>query len=214
MSKYTIYKTLRILNAVIFSLICGLSLYLILMPFLPNLWFNFQTWRGTSVNANDGYRDMTATLPLSGSREVQFSSGVPDSEVNDFTIALNIPSIRMKSKIFSSTNSADLWKGIWHKQSSGNPVDGGNMVITAHRFLYTGNQNTFYHLPRMEPGQIVEMVWDSEVYLYRVSETFEVSPQAIEIEDDTEDHILTLYTCTPLWSNARRFVVRAEPLFE
>lgn len=208
MSEKHLYRFFRLINTGLLVSICVLALYLALMPFLPNVWFSFQTWRGVTADETS----LTASLPQAGGRDIRVSAGAGSDE-EDFVFGLRIPSIRMRSEVFSSDTSRDLWRGIWHKQSTGNPVDGGNMVITAHRFLYTGNQNTFYHLPRMESDQIIEVGWEGEVYLYRVTETFEVAPTAIEIEQPTPDHVLTLYTCTPLWSNARRFVVRAEPLF-
>ena len=39
-----------------------------------------------------------------------------------------------------------------------------------------------------------------------------VEKTAVEIESPTEDDILTLYTCTPLWSSSKRLVVQAVPV--
>ena len=39
---------------------------------------------------------------------------------------------------------------------------------------------------------------------------FVVDPTQIEIEAPTDDPILTLYTCTPVWTAAQRLIVRSK----
>jgi LPXTG-site transpeptidase (sortase) family protein len=86
------------------------------------------------------------------------------------------------------------------------------MVITAHRFMYRGVHNTFYHLPKVEIGDIVTVRWEGQDYRYQIKETKIVTPDQTSIEAPTEEPQLTLYTCTPLWKSTHRFVVIAKPL--
>ena len=210
------YIFLRTLNTGLFIAVIIIGLFMIGSPILPFIVFELQ---GGRVEENQEFGQNTVqqgeltpsgSLPSASERQ-QFSQSVLQSEQRDLN--LSIPAIRLNSQLFSSTTNNDLWQGIWHDQSTGNPVEGDNMVITAHRFLYTGNQNTFYHLPQMEKNDIIEITWEGEVYLYQVSEIKEVNADQIEIAASTEEHQLTLYTCTPLWTSQRRHVVVADPLF-
>jgi len=124
---------------------------------------------------------------------------------------IQIQNINLDSNIHSSNNSKSLYKGIWHKSNSGNPIKKSNMVITAHRFMYTNNSDTFYHLPKLKINDTIIITWEGKDYNYQVVETKIVNPDQIEIEAPTKEHILTLYTCTPLWTSSQRFVVIAVP---
>ncbi|MFS8130521.1 MAG: sortase domain-bontaining protein [Candidatus Dojkabacteria bacterium] len=47
--------------------------------------------------------------------------------------------------------------------------------------------------------------------MYEVYTTFEVTPDHIEILNDSGiKHELTLYTCTPIYTSDRRLVVKAK----
>ncbi len=212
-------KVLRGVNTVLMILILCVGGYLLVAPVLPELRFlTSQRSSDESVVVQSRSEDLTASfarLPIAGSvnddAELVPSESVTAPEVDEFS--LTIPSIQLDRSVGSSSfDSDDLWDGIWHKKRTGDPFHGGNMVITAHRFLYLGRQDTFYHLPKVAVGDQIFLEWGGEEYGYQVTEVFEVTADQVEIEADTEEHVLTLYTCTPLWTSARRFVVRAEPI--
>lgn len=208
---------LKTLNTFLLMLIIITAIYIVAVPFLPQIirantpsssQRSIQpTKKDTSPSSNI---DPTSLLQLSPEKDSENQSTPP---VDTSIFNINIPSIQLDSRLISSNTNNDLWKGIWHRSNTGNPIDGGNMVITAHRFLYTGNTDTFYHLPEIQLNEIISITWKGIQYDYKVTKLFEVKPDAIEIEAPTKDHILTLYTCTPLWTSARRFVVQAQPLF-
>jgi sortase A len=51
--------------------------------------------------------------------------------------------------------------------------------------------------------------WEGKPYRYMVKNILVVSPSQINIEEPTGENILTLYTCTPLWSAKDRLVIQA-----
>ncbi|HZM63945.1 MAG TPA: sortase, partial [Candidatus Saccharimonadales bacterium] len=53
------------------------------------------------------------------------------------------------------------------------------------------------------------LYWEQTKYHYKVQEVFVVKPTAVEVESATDEDVLTLYTCTPLWSGRDRLVIRA-----
>jgi LPXTG-site transpeptidase (sortase) family protein len=127
---------------------------------------------------------------------------------------LVIPIINVNSAIVEGESEAALSKGVWRRPVSAKPDDrAGNTVLTGHRFLYTGfAQNTFYNLDKLEVGDEIQIFWEGGQYFYKVAEISVVEPTAIEIEQDFGDTRLTLYTCHPLWTAAKRLVVVAKPL--
>lgn len=200
---------LKILNTFLLILIIISAIYIIIAPFLPQI-IKANTINITLVDNSSSDIDTPSLLkPAPDKQAIETISEPIDTSI----FAINIPSIKLDSQLISSNTNKDLWKGIWHRNNTGNPVNGGNMVITAHRFLYTGNNNTFYHLPEIQLNDIISITWKGRKYDYKVTKLFEVKPNAVEIEAPTEEHILTLYTCTPLWTSAKRFVAQAKPLF-
>ena len=204
---------LRWVNRILFCAIIAVGLYLLMIPILPEIVFrmNQSTQRVSTSSSSVDQQFESKTLPLSASVDEVVVDRRPAPVVDTFS--LRIPSIQLENSVGSSSfDSDDLWNGIWHKKRTGDPFNGGNMVVTAHRFLYLGSRDTFYHLPKIQIDDRIYVTWGGQEYEYRVMETFEVTADQVSIEDSTEEHILTLYTCTPLWTSARRFVVRAVPV--
>ena len=202
---------LRYLNNILSLIGLLLGGYILFAPFLPVLGMYFQE-QMEDLTADQVRQQNPRSPQPSSSKDHSTSSIQPIDYETSFTTGLRIGSINLDSQMFSSDDNNDLWQGIWHDNTTGDPINGGNMVITAHRFLYTGNQNTFYHLPDVEQGSVVMVTWEDEVYAYEVTDTFEVDASAVEIEKPTDEHQLTIYTCTPLWTSDRRHVVIAKPI--
>jgi sortase A len=210
-------KFLTIINKILLGVIISLGIYIVLAPFLPQILNSYNKVENQNVNNNLNLNNSNIQNALlnPASYKDDESNNIPeiDEDIDKSLFKIQINSINLDSKLISSNTNKDLWKGIWHRSNTGNPVKGGNMVVTAHRFLYTGNNNTFYNLPKVKMNSVITLYWEGIKYDYRVYEIFEVTPDAVEIEDNTDNHILTLYTCTPLWTSTKRFVVRATPLF-
>lgn len=216
-TKNPLIAKIKLINSILFALCILVAMILIFSPLVPNVAFFLEQNR-QEAELSHTLLAATATsfLPVDKenmrtyaqeSREM-YAENAPQKHETQLTI----PSIQLDSKIHSGSSENLLYKGLWHKSSSGNPVEGSNMVITAHRFMYRGVHNTFYHLPKAELGDIITVRWKGTDYRYQVTETKTVTPDQISIEAPTEEHQLTLYTCTPLWKSTHRFVVIAKPL--
>lgn len=183
----------------IFGVIAGLVL--ILYPFLPALCFMIGGSKKIEIDIpyesrlrkDDSFNNIPAPIP----------------EEN----RLVIPSIGVDSKIVDGQTDDALLYGVWHRPNTGDPVNGGNYVLTGHRFRFLPpNNTTFYNLDKLENGDIVIVYYEGKEYDYVVSEEFVVEPEQIEIEKDLGYDVLTLYTCTPLWTSTKRLVIRADPM--
>ena len=106
----------------------------------------------------------------------------------------------------------------WRSPDSGNPVDGGNFILAAHRFSLqptvagTIKKSPFYNLKMLEAGDTVFVDYKGKRYGYKVDKTFSVSPSEMEIEAQTSSPTLTLYSFDS--DGGERFVVQASRLGE
>lgn len=183
------------------ALVC---IFLILMPVIPEVVYYFKQVTGTfgfkTVEIREG-------VGSDSSDEEITSDNLPKGNT------LIIPSIGLRAPVVEGSDDSALSRGAWRRPNTSTPDKGGNTVITGHRFEYLPPNNlTFYHLDKVEDGDKVQVYWEDELYEYEVKSIFVVDPSAVEIEDNTDEPKLTLYTCTPLWTAKNRLVIVAEPL--
>jgi sortase (surface protein transpeptidase) len=95
-------------------------------------------------------------------------------------------------------------KGVWRVGEFSTPDKTDRpMILAAHRFGYLEwtqsyrIQNSFYKLPELKNGDMVEVVWDQHRYTYQITKVEE----GTEITDYSSD--LIMYTCKFLVSDIR-----------
>ncbi|MFS8130826.1 MAG: sortase [Candidatus Dojkabacteria bacterium] len=143
------------------------------------------------------------TLKILGSR----ANNLPEIPKEN---TLVIPQIYVNAKINEGQEESTLMQGMWRRPNTSTPDKGGNTVITSHRYLHTVGSNTFFNLDKVEVNNIVLVYWQGKEYVYKVYEITDVNPTQVDIEYNTKDPILTLYTCDPLWTSEKRLVVKAR----
>jgi sortase A len=166
------------------------------MPFIPNIIFSVNK----AFASNDGFVYQTA---LANENDNESLKEIPNDN------RLVIPKIGVDGEIFPGAKDS-LEKGLWLRPNTSTPREGGNTVIVAHRFLYSTGPITFYHLDKLNIGDKFSVYWEEEEYVYEIFDVFEVDPTDVYIEDQDEENIVTLYTCTPLYTADKRLVVRAR----
>lgn len=141
-------------------------------------------------------------------------SGVIDMVVSSTMKRVIIPSIGVDMEIVDEEGISEeeaFLRGAWLLPRTAVPNrDSGNTVIAAHRFLYTSGPNTFYHLDKVKEGDEIIVEWQGERFVYTVSGSKVVPPTAVEILTPTEAPMLTLFTCTPIFTTKNRLVVTAK----
>lgn len=106
-----------------------------------------------------------------------------------------------------------LRQGAWRLPGTSTPERGGNTVVAAHRYLFRPpSSRTFYNLDKLTTGDIINVAWQGQVYVYRVRDVRVVQPYQVEILADTADTVITLFTCAPLFTSKQRLVVVAEKI--
>ena len=84
------------------------------------------------------------------------------------------------------------------------PGHQGNVVVGGHR---VSHDKPFRHLEQLEPGDDVIMTTDEGRFVYKVTGTEVVNPDALWIADQTAEYTGTLFACTPPGSTRQRIVV-------
>lgn len=129
----------------------------------------------------------------------------------DVMAQVDIPSIHASLPIFHGTAAATLDLGAGHVFGSSLPVGGSgtHTVITAHAGLPQATM--FTDLSQVRRGDLFTITVLGETLTYRVDRIATVKP------DDTRDLAITpgkdyatLVTCTPLYVNSHRLLVRGE----
>ena len=179
---------------------------LLFVSFAPSIWHATKT-QGTAfvtrifaktevdeVNtlvgdvSNVGYQPrFDATLPLENAIRIT-SIGV-DSEIQESTLEYYEEALK---------------KGVWRVSDFGTPPTRNKpTIVAAHRYGYLAwnnifrRENSFFNLPKLKEGEIVEIIWRQRKYVYEVYATEETE----EISDYSAD--LILYTCEALSSPIR-----------
>jgi sortase A len=184
-------------------MLASICIFLVLMPVIPEIIYYFKQVTGTFELETVEIRDETG---LKGGDENE-SEQLPEGNT------LIIPAIGLRAPVVEGSDETALSRGAWRRPNTSTPDEGGNTVITGHRFEYLPPNNlTFYHLDKVEEGDKIQVYWEDELYEYEVESIFVVDPSAVEVEDDTEESQLTLYTCTPLWTAKNRLVIVADLL--
>ncbi len=106
----------------------------------------------------------------------------------------------------------------WRRSDRGNPKDGGNFILSAHRFYIgltpqgTRAKSPFYRLEELDSGSTIRVFYEGQWYDYVVTKKYTVKPTAVEIEARSDEPKMTLYTCTLGGSDDGRVVIEARPL--
>lgn len=182
--------TLRRFNNLLSLAVIGLALYVIVWPIWPQIawWLK-----------NDA--PLVSSAPPNVLSE---DEAIPDENT------LVIPKINLRDTILEGESTATVDNGLWRRPRSIVPPAEGNMVIVGHRFSFRG-QNHFYHLDKLALDDPMRVYWDGEAYDYRVAEIKVVPATEVSVEQPFDRRMLTLYTCTPLWSAKDRLVIVALP---
>jgi LPXTG-site transpeptidase (sortase) family protein len=108
---------------------------------------------------------------------------------------------------------AALWTGAWLWPNGARPGQTGNMVVFGHRFRYLPPlSNTLFKLDRVAVGDIITVHWKNADYRYRVIGSSVIEPDNLSVLAPSSKKLLTIITCTPVFSTSHRLVVIAQLL--
>lgn len=140
---------------------------------------------------------------------------------SNFIVA--IPSIDLYESVVTSGSLEEAGDSLWHSPFSMYPKEeSGNIVIVGHRYknlvwdpisqktiTVSPRPATFFSLPKVVVGDSIYVSFDGTLHTYVVQDVLLVDETEVWIEDQTDQNMLTLYTCAPLFESTKRHVVRA-----
>lgn len=179
--------------------------YLIIFPFYPKIKYKLSY--DTPKIAADAKNEEKVK-----EKTKEIINSLPESEYAVSPNRLIITKIGVNAPIVEAQNEQyGLSKGAWRVPDSSTPDKGGNTVITGHRFKYLPPNNvTFYLFDKLEAGDLVSLIWEKEDYLYKIKETKIVPSTEMSVLAQTDESILTMFTCHPIYSTEKRLVIVAE----
>lgn len=179
--------------------------YLLLFPFYPALVYSLSHSKDVPVDEN-------TKIELIKKETKEFHNTLPEAKYSVSPNRLIISKIGVNAPIVESSNAKyGLSKGSWRVPESSTPDKGGNTVLTGHRFKYLPPNNlTFYLFDKLKVGDLVSVIWQEKDYLYKIREIKVVPATEVSIMDPSEDSIITMFTCDPIYSTKNRLVVIAE----
>ncbi|MFC1700014.1 sortase [Patescibacteria group bacterium] len=140
----------------------------------------------------------------------------------DKEFAVIVPKINANSKVVkdvdpysSKVYQQELTKGVAHAKGTVLPGEVGNSFYFAHSSdnFYNANRynSVFYLLRKMEPGDSFFLVYEGEIYEYKVLEVKIVNGESVEyLEGSTDKKLATLMTCWPPGTTIERLIVLGE----
>lgn len=118
-----------------------------------------------------------------------------------------IPSAEVEAILLSGVDRDTLKRGPGHMPSTPLPGQLGNAVVSGHRTTYGA---PFYWLDRTQVGHKIRVETGIGEHVYVVREVLVVDPTDVWVTEERVGAWLTITTCTPRFSAARRLVVVAE----
>jgi sortase A len=117
---------------------------------------------------------------------------------------VEIPKIAMSQPMFEGVGLDVLANGPGHWAGTAMPGDNGNAVVAGHRVTHT---HPFLDIDQLQPGDQVIFTTGAGRFVYAVTQTFIVTPDATWIANPTSDPTMTLFACHPKHEKTHRIVV-------
>lgn len=161
-----------------------------------------QTIAETSVTTSTTMPDTSTTTPPTASlfTEPVVAEGQPLGSIT-------INKINLEAVLFEGVDRTTLKDGPGHMPWTPLPGQPGNAVISGHRTTYG---RPFYELDQLVVGDRIEIETAIGVSVYEVKLIEVVLPTDVYVTEAMPGAWLTLTTCHPRFSAAKRLVIQAE----
>jgi len=152
--------------------------------------------------------------------DFNFNTLPPTNRINIPTIGLDVPLITSKYKNVDDFSNwvfdDELENWVVKYPTTPSPWNIGNTLIFGHTSHERRDKNPYWtvfsKIPKLNPGDIIELVWEWKLYKYRVFTTIIDKPSQVNktyMEYQDKDY-LTLMGCYPLGKTSKRMLVIAE----
>ena len=142
------------------------------------------------------------TVPLPVPEAAPANPRAPEKRVGLGTI--EIPKIGVSKNLFEGVTLTTLDRGPGHWPGTAMPGRAGNVVVGGHR---TSHDRPFRNVDQLVPGDLVIFTTVDGRFVYNVTYTEIVYPDAIWIINQTADATATLFACHPVGSTRQRIII-------
>jgi sortase A len=125
----------------------------------------------------------------------------------DAAAVIDIPKIGLDEMVVEGVGVEELKKGVGHYPDTKMPGETGNAALAGHRTTYG---HPFNRIDELTNGDEITITTRVGTFHYAVMEKKVVTPESIEVLDNTPDNRLTLTTCHPKYSAESRLIVVAQ----
>lgn len=154
------------------------------------------------------YKELSRILdegeaPASAQKEpVNYEEGSPIGIITISKLKLELP-------ILEGATQSNMKNAAAHVTGTATLGEAGNAAIAAHRAHKTGR--LFNRLNELTYGDEIIIKTDGRELIYRVDQISIVEPTDVSVlEGDSDEQIITLITCDPLYEATHRLIVQAE----
>ncbi len=172
--------------------------------------------RATRVAATPEVPAVAATPIPDATPEHELLAGEPVIPRPDLPHRLVIPAIGLDTKVLEVGIVVENGKPVWdtaafaagYHRGSALPGTRGNTVMAGHISSPVSKKGeVFKHLPEVRVGDRIDVFVGERRFTYEVAEIRVVAPAAVQVMEPTPEPVLTLITCYPDRSYAKRLVV-------
>lgn len=218
------FPNLRKINPFLFYSATGLAIFLISFVSL-NLnavylrWVIFET-KGEIVYDSPQTSSPEQNFPQYPNQI--FPSSEPRNNRADYSAAndsVSIEKIGIRAPLVSASGTTQkelnnsLNQGVILYPGSAWPGQDGEVVLSGHSSVFpwvkTEYGQVFTLLDKLEPGDIVSLVYDHRQYDYQITSREVLTPDKVRISD-TNQPVIKLVTCWPIGTALKRLVVYGE----
>lgn len=129
-------------------------------------------------------------------------------QAGDSLTRIKMSSIGVDVVVVEGTTADALRAGAGHYPQTALPCETGNVAIAGHRTTYG---KPFANVDQIKTGDLIELQTPVGGCVYRVSrDPFIVNPDDLSVIAPTPGRELTLTSCHPKGSAAKRIIIRAE----
>ena len=152
--------------------------------------------------------DKTTDVTHEETEDKNESENVPTPIEGEILCILRIPCIESESPVREGVSQGVLADSLGHEPDTAAVGEVGNCVIAGHRNYSFGKY--FNRLDEVNIGDLIYIDTLDETLSYEVTGIKVVEPTDLSVLDQTDEEILTLYTCTPIYIGTHRLVITAK----
>ncbi len=150
--------------------------------------------------------------PFSQRQEKEDKNSVDVARSQLKTVAvLSIPKIKEVLPVYDNTSTIALDNGIGLLENTSDPTGGKgkHAVLTGHSGLSLNK--LFTDLPKLKIGDKFYIKVNGEIHAYQVDQIKKVLPDNVKyLQTEKNKDLVTLVTCTPVFVNTHRLLVRGH----